>query len=201
MSLIVESSQTFVAHIVAQRGPSGEHSPEGQDIWHAEAMNDGTSSTPAGRTAAPVRQVAHLDDTDLALIDALRADGRLSVRALADQAHISRANAYARLERLQRDGVITGFTVTVDPDRMGLATAAFVSVSIEQDSWRRVAQALSAIPGVDRVALVGAEFDILVQVRAHDNHELRDVVLGQIQAVPGVRATRTWLIFDEWTTA
>ena len=164
-------------------------------------MNDGTTSSVTPPTGASGRQVARLDDTDLAIIDALRADGRLSVRALADQTHISRANAYARLERLQRDGVITGFTVTVDPDRMGLATAAFVSVSIEQDSWRRVAQSLSEIPGVERVALVGAEFDILVQVRAHDNHELRDVVLGQIQAVPGVRATRTWLIFDEWSTA
>jgi DNA-binding Lrp family transcriptional regulator len=143
---------------------------------------------------------AAVDDTDRAIIDALRADGRLSVRALAEQVHISRAGAYARLERLQRDGVITGFTATVDPDRLGLATAAFVSVSIEQDSWRRVAQALSDLPGVERIALVGAEFDILVQVRAHDNHELRDVVLGQIQAVPGVRATRTWLIFDEWAT-
>ena len=164
-------------------------------------MNEGTTSTPQRRVAAQGRRVAQLDETDLSIVDALRADGRLSVRALAEQTHISRANAYARLERLQRDGVITGFTVTVDPDRMGLATSAFVSVSIEQDSWRRVAQGLSEIPGVQRVALVGAEFDILVQVRAHDNHELRDVVLGQIQAVPGVRATRTWLIFDEWETA
>ncbi|WP_238695235.1 Lrp/AsnC family transcriptional regulator [Ornithinimicrobium flavum] len=144
--------------------------------------------------------MAATDETDRAIIEALRSDGRLSVRALAEATHISRANAYARLDRLQREGVITGFTVTVDPDRMGLATAAFVSVSIEQDTWRRVATDLSAIPGVERVALVGAEFDILVQVRAHDNHELRDVVLGQIQAVPGVRATRTWLIFDEWAT-
>lgn len=144
--------------------------------------------------------MVQVDDTDRALITALRADGRLSVRALAEQVHISRANAYARLERLQRDGVITGFTVLVDPDRMGLATAAYVSVSIEQDSWRRVTRALSALPGVERISLVGAEFDVLVQVRAHDNHELRDVVLSQIQSVPGVRGTRTWLIFDEWTT-
>lgn len=200
MSLIVESSQTFVAPIVAQARRTGELSRRGQDVWHDGRMNDDTTSTVVRRAPVPVRQVAHLDETDLSMIDALRTDGRLSVRALADQSHISRANAYARLERLQRDGVITGFTVTVDPDRMGLATSAFVSVSIEQDSWRRVAKALSAIPGVERVALVGAEFDILVQVRAHDNHELRDVVLGQIQAVPGVRATRTWLIFDEWTT-
>lgn len=160
-------------------------------------MSEPSSSSVTRRTPAVPRQVAQLDDTDRAVIDALRADGRLSVRALADQVHISRANAYARLERLQKDGVITGFTVTVDPDRMGLGTAAFVSVSIEQDSWRRVTRALSELPGVERIALVGAEFDILVQVRAHDNHELRDVVLGQIQSVPGVRGTRTWLIFDE----
>ncbi|AXH96436.1 Lrp/AsnC family transcriptional regulator [Ornithinimicrobium avium] len=160
-------------------------------------MDERSSSTSDRRTSPVARQVAHLDDTDRAMIDALRADGRLSVRALADQVHISRANAYARLERLRREGVITGFTATVDPDRMGLGTAAFVSVSIEQDSWRRVTRALSELPGVERISLVGAEFDILVQVRAHDNHELRDVVLGQIQSVPGVRGTRTWLIFDE----
>ena len=160
-------------------------------------MNEDTSSGAVRHTVPPVRQVVQLDNTDRAMIDALRADGRLSVRALAEQVHISRANAYARLERLQRDGVITGFTATVDPDRMGLGTSAFVSVSIEQDTWRRVTRDLSELPGVERISLVGAEFDILVQVRAHDNHELRDVVLGQSQSVPGVRGPRTWLIFDE----
>lgn len=155
-------------------------------------------STPEPAAAGPVRQVAGLDETDLQIVDALRADGRLSVRALAEQVHISRANAYARLQRLQRDGVITGFTARVDPDRLGLTTGAYVSVSIEQNTWREVLEALTALPGVERVALVGAEFDLLVEVRARDNHELRDVVLGRIQAVPGVRATRTWLMFDEW---
>lgn len=162
-------------------------------------MTRENSSEVRGSASPVVRQVAQLDDTDRAMIDALRADGRLSVRALAGQVHISRANAYARLERLQEDGVITGFTVTVDPDRMGLGTHAFVSVSIEQNSWRRVTQALTELPGVQRISLVGAEFDVLVQVRAHDNHELRDVVLGQIQSIAGVRGTRTWLIFDEVT--
>lgn len=160
-------------------------------------MNDDRSSEETSGPASSKRQVVRLDDTDRAIIDTLRADGRLSVRALADRTHISRANAYARLDRLQRDGVITGFTATVDSDRMGLGTSAFVSVSIEQDTWRRVTRDLSVLPGVERISLVGAEFDLLVLVRAHDNHELRDVVLGQIQSVPGVRGTRTWLIFDE----
>jgi len=65
-----------------------------------------------------------IDDTDLAIIHALRVDGRLSVRALAEQVHISRANAYARLERLRHDGVITGFTALVAPEHLGLGTSA-----------------------------------------------------------------------------
>ena len=186
--------------MVVQPGRIARTTGTGRDVWHNESVNDDTPSAVPQASGSPVRQVASVDGTDHAIIAALRADGRLSVRALAEQVHISRANAYARLERLQRDGVITGFTVTVDPDRLGLNTSAFVSVSIEQDSWRSVARALSELPGVERLALVGAEFDILVQVRAHDNHELRDTVLGRIQALPGVRATRTWLIFDEWST-
>ena len=138
-----------------------------------------------------------VDDTDRRIVTALQRDGRMSVRALAEQVHVSRAGAYARLQRLRDEGVITGFTAVVSPEKVGLGTSAYVSVSIEQNSWRQVSCAMRALPGVEQVALVGAEFDVLVQVRTRDNHELRDVVLEQIQAVPGVKATRTWLIFEE----
>lgn len=144
-----------------------------------------------------VGERARVDEVDRRIIRALQADGRLSVRSLAEQVHISRANAYARLERLQEDGVITGFTATVAPEHLGLGTSAYVSVSIEQNTWKPVAGALRRVPCVEQVALVGAEFDALVTVRCRDNHELRDTVLEQIQAIPGVKATRTWLIFEE----
>jgi DNA-binding Lrp family transcriptional regulator len=47
------------------------------------------------------------------------------------------------------------------------------------------------------VALVGGDFDILLLVRTPDNSTLRDVVLERLQALEGVRSTRTWLIFEE----
>lgn len=138
-----------------------------------------------------------VDETDRAIIRVLRADGRVSVRTLAERVHISRANAYSRLERLRETGVITGFSADVAPEHLGLGTSAYVSVSIEQNTWKPVAAALRQVPCVERVALVGAEFDALVTVRCQDNHELRDTVLERIQAIPGVKATRTWLIFEE----
>ena len=56
-----------------------------------------------------------LDDVDRRIVAALVEDGRLSVNGLAGQVGVSRATAYARLDRLRSEGVITGFTATVDP--------------------------------------------------------------------------------------
>ncbi|GAB97305.1 DNA-binding Lrp family transcriptional regulator [Kineosphaera limosa] len=138
-----------------------------------------------------------IDETDRSLVRELVADGRASVRGLAQRLHISRANAYARLERLLSDGVIRGFTARVDPEKAGLATSAYVTLSIEQNAWREVSQALRDIEYVEHFALVGAEVDVVVLVRTPDNATLRRVVLEQIQAVRGVKDTRTWLIFGE----
>ncbi len=119
------------------------------------------------------------------------------MRTLAEHVHVSRANVYSRVERLLSDGVITGFSVHVDPERAGLGTSAYVLLSIQQNAWRDVATALGALPYVEHFALVGGDFDVLALVRAPNNAELRHVVLERIQDVPGVRSTRTWLVFDE----
>ena len=138
-----------------------------------------------------------LDDTDRRIIAALEADGRLSGRALAERVTISRANAYARLERLVADGVITGFTATVDPLKVGLTTSAYVTLSVRQNSWRDLRQRLREIPEVRHMALMGGEFDVMLLVRAADNNALRRVVLEQLQTIPGVLSTKTFLIFED----
>ncbi|HWN31491.1 MAG TPA: Lrp/AsnC family transcriptional regulator [Pseudonocardia sp.] len=141
--------------------------------------------------------VESLDEIDRRIVDELRVDGRLSVRALAEQVRISRANAYARLERLTSTGVITGFTANVDPVRLGLSTSAYITLSVRQNSWRDLKARLRDIPEVRHMALVGGDFDVILLVRAADNAALRRVVLDQLQAVPGVLATRTFLIFED----
>jgi DNA-binding Lrp family transcriptional regulator len=141
-----------------------------------------------------------LDEIDRQIVEALTRDGRLSIRALADQVHISRANAYARVERLTTTGVITGFTATVDPLKLGLATSAYVTLSLRQSSWRTLREQLQAIPEVKHIALVGGDFDAILLVRAADNAGLRRVVLEKLQAIPEVLATRTALIFEDLGT-
>ncbi|WP_129666857.1 Lrp/AsnC family transcriptional regulator [Phytoactinopolyspora endophytica] len=138
-----------------------------------------------------------LDNIDRAILGELQQDGRMSVRTLAERVHVSRANAYARINRLLSDGVITGFSADIDAERAGLGTSAYVLLSIQQNTWRDVADALSQLPFVEHYALVGGDFDVLTLVRTPNNAELRRIVLERIHEIPGVRSTRTWLIFDE----
>jgi DNA-binding Lrp family transcriptional regulator len=61
-----------------------------------------------------------LDDVDRKIIAELTRDGRLSVTTVAENVHISRAHAYARISRLTSTGVLTKFTDLVDPVKAGL---------------------------------------------------------------------------------
>jgi DNA-binding Lrp family transcriptional regulator len=160
-------------------------------------MADQVSDKQAPKRSMVGRSVRPLDGPDRRILSELIRDARMSIRSLAERVHVSRANVYARVDRLVADGVITGFSAQIAHERAGLGTSAYVSLSIEQNSWREVSAALGRLPYVEHLSMLGADFDVLVLVRAPDNVALRDLVLDRIQAIPGVQTTRTWLVFDE----
>ncbi|GAA2372724.1 Lrp/AsnC family transcriptional regulator [Dactylosporangium salmoneum] len=145
--------------------------------------------------------MAELDETDRRIVDKLRGNSRMSMRALAAALHISRANVYTRVARLERDGVITGYTAIIDPQRYGHALSAYVYLKVQQQSWKRLQDRLLSIPEVDHAALVSGEHDIVLLVRTRDTAALRDLVLTRLQEMPEVLSTQTDLIFDETTPA
>lgn len=147
-----------------------------------------------GGADLPVRP---LDSTDRAIVRLLQRDGRASVRSVAEQVHVSRANAYARINRLIDDGVIRGFTARVDQERAGQGASAYITLKIVQNSWRTVRDQLRELPGATHIALVSGDFDVLLMVHTADNRSLRELVLTRIQSMPEVLSTRTLLIFEE----
>lgn len=138
-----------------------------------------------------------LDAIDRQMIDELRRDGRVSVPVLAERLGIARATAYTRFDRLVDEGVIRGFTATVDPARLGLRVAALVMVDVAQDEWREAQADLAAIEAVEWVGLATGQFDIVLRLRCADLDELRDVVLRQLHAVPAVTSAQTVVLLDE----
>lgn len=151
-------------------------------------------ATPAeGQKKTPVA----LDEIDHAIMEQLSKDGRMSVAALAQAVHISRAHCYSRMNRLIDSGVITGFTATIDPVRSGRGASAYVMLKSRQHSWRELKAEILKVPEVEHLALVSGSFDVLVLVRAKDNQDLRRLVFEQFQHLPGVVDAQTHIIFED----
>ena len=147
---------------------------------------------PSDGAAPPV-----LDDIDRRIVGALVEDGRLSVNELASRVGVSRATAYSRLDRLRAEGVITGFTATVDPAKLGLGVAALILVNVEQNEWRAARDELLHLPGVEYLAFTSGGFDMVVLVRVASIEALRDVVLDHLHGATHVRSTQTVFVLDE----
>lgn len=156
-------------------------------------MNKVSNNGP--RNHAPRGQ--SVDEIDRRILRVLAAEGRITVTDLAERVSISRANAYARLERLQTAGVIQGFGARIDPRAVGLEVAALIFLAIEQAEWRDVRARLLEIPEVEFVGFATGDFDFIVLVRAMHTDELRDVVLERFLALPGIRKTQTVLLLDD----
>nr|WP_254075891.1 Lrp/AsnC family transcriptional regulator [Streptomyces sp. P3] len=174
---------------------SGGSQPPGGSAPGGPQPSAGTA--PAPSAGAPLPPPRPLDAIDQDILQMLQADGRASIRSVAERVHVSRANAYARINRLIEDGVIRGFGARVDHERAGQGTSAYITLTIVQNSWRTVREQLRRLPGASHIALVGGDFDVLLLVHTPDNRALREVVLTRLQAIPEVLSTRTLLVFEE----
>lgn len=138
-----------------------------------------------------------LDAIDRDILRILQTDGRASIRSVAERVHVSRANAYARINRLIEDRVIRGFGARINHERAGQGASAYITLKIVQNSWRTVREQLQELPGATHIALVSGDFDVLLLVHAPDNRTLRELVLTRLQSIPEVLSTRTLLVFEE----
>src|SRR4051812_16571644 len=198
-------------HLPIVRSPThfGYRAPQAVDKRFSTACNERRTSTAGRRGDMATEQMAEgpesgavppprpLDAIDQDILQILQADGRASIRSVSERVHVSRANAYARINRLIEDGVIRGFGARVNHERAGQGTSAYITLKIVQNSWRTVREQLRQLPGASHIALVGGDFDVLLLVHTPDNKALRELVLPRLQAMPEVLSTRTLLVFEE----
>ncbi|QTX03814.1 Lrp/AsnC family transcriptional regulator [Agromyces archimandritae] len=155
------------------------------------------STREPGTGQVPGRSAQALDDVAYEILGVLREHGRISIAALAERVGISRASAYARVEALTRDGVITGFSARVDPGRAGLAICALVFVTIHPQAWGVFRAALAEMPEVEYCAITTGEHDAMLLVRATDVAGIHDFATGVVAQVPAVKAVVSVVVLDE----
>ena len=134
-----------------------------------------------------------VDELDQKLITLLRHKARRSISDLALDAGVSRATARARLERLEKDGHILGYTVILRADTVEQAVRGIMMIAIEGHVTERVVKALGGFSEISEIHTTNGRWDLIAEINADTLTDF-DSVLRRVRLVPGITNSETNLL-------
>lgn len=138
-----------------------------------------------------------LDRTDLRILRALQAEGRLTNAELATRVNASPATCHRRTQRLFEEGYITGVRAEIAPTAIGLGALVMVGVVLDRSTPESFAAFEGAVLELKEVLdcnLVAGDFDYLLKIRVRDMADFNRLHGHKLIALPGVRQTRTFFV-------
>ncbi len=134
-----------------------------------------------------------LDAIDRKLMASLRENSRLPVSQLATMLDIPRTQVYARLERLENEGIIDGYTVRMGQAYSKSRLRAHVMIKTLPRLCQEVEISLADISEISAIYAISGEYDIIVLVEAPDSIEMNELI-NRIGLLDGVERTTTSVI-------
>lgn len=147
---------------------------------------------------APAPQTTvHLDAVDRQLLLLLARDARMSQRGLARELRMSPPAIGDRISRLEREGVIRGYSVTIDWSVLGYVTCYLAVTARPEADQGAVMSQLYELPEVEDVLVITGSLDMLVRLQVRDHVHLRRFLLEHVWQLDGVQRTETFLSLAE----
>ena len=137
-----------------------------------------------------------LDKLDHDLIALLRKDARAPAAMLAKQLKASRSTVQNRIVRLQRAGVLLGFTVRLASEQAGHPVRAITQIEVRGGAGDKVIAALKRLPEVVSVYSTNGRWDLVAEVRVADLAGF-DLALRRMRDIDGIAASETSLLLAE----
>jgi len=148
-------------------------------------------------TAPLPSEPVKLDATDRRLLALLAADARASQRKLARDLHMSPPAVGERISRLERLGVVRGYTVSIDWAALGYDSVFLAVTAVQGADQAAILQTLRSLPEVEEIVVITGSMDMLARLRVRDHAHLRHVLLSEIWRIDGVQRTETFVALAE----
>lgn len=137
-----------------------------------------------------------MDSIDRQIVALLRDDARRSYQNIGQRVSLSAPAVKRRVDRLERAGVIRGYSANLDPAAFGWGTHAFVELFCEgRLSGAAVRDAVADHPEVEGAYTIAGAPSAILHVRATDTQHLEQA-LERIREVPGVTRTQTQVVLS-----
>ncbi|RDE22770.1 winged helix-turn-helix transcriptional regulator [Motiliproteus coralliicola] len=141
-----------------------------------------------------------LDRIDRNILRQLQNNGRMSYVDLAAEVGLSTTPCLERVRRLEKDGIIRGYSANLDPRALEAGLLVFVEISLTYRSntiFEDFKREVLKIPQVMECHLVSGEFDYLIKARISEMSAYRELLGELLISLPNVDKSRSYIVMEE----
>lgn len=142
-----------------------------------------------------------LDEVDSRLLAALQKNAHLTAQELGEMLNLSASQAGRRRQRLEAEGLITGYSARLDPGRLGLSVQAFVQVQMARhgaETATTFARLVASQPEIVSAWTLTGEADYLLRVYCTDLGALNRLIHQVLLAHPSVTRVQSQIVMDQF---
>src|SRR6185369_1729166 len=138
-----------------------------------------------------------IDKFDLAILIILQQDARASLQEISKRVGLSSTPCWTRIKRMEREGIIQGYTVRVDPIAIGLTDTVIVQVTLEShtdETLYEFGRAIAQIPEVLEAYLVSGDYDYYIRIAVRDTRDYERLLREKLYKIPGIRHSKSHFV-------
>jgi Lrp/AsnC family transcriptional regulator, leucine-responsive regulatory protein len=135
-----------------------------------------------------------MDQIDRKILRALQTNARASLQEIGQAVGLSTSPCWERIRKLEKAGVIEGYTVRLNAQGLGLADTVLVQVTLDSHSdntLEKFGETLAAIPEVIEAYLVSGEYDYLLRVAVKDTRDYERLLRERLYKIKGIRHSKS----------
>ena len=144
-----------------------------------------------------------LDEKDLKILEILKQNSKLTTQQIAKQLNIPITTIHNRIKKLEKLGIIKGYTLVLDYKQLGKSILAYVLVTVNYNlpsgkklSQENIAKNIKKFSNVEEIDLMTGATDILVKVRVKDIDELNEFIIKKLREIDGIDKTQTMIVLS-----
>lgn len=137
-----------------------------------------------------------MDNIDEKILECLKENARQKASVIAEQISLSVSAVIERIHKLEKGGIIRGYTVVLDHKKLGNGLMAYVEVSLEHPKYyENFTARIKAHPGIMSCSYITGDFDFLLKVMT-DSSEGLEKIHREIKEIKGVMSTKTYFVLS-----
>ena len=147
---------------------------------------------------------AKLDEKDLYILTLIQENSKLTANQIAKKTNTPITTVFAKIKRMEEMGIIKQYRAILSPEKLNLATAAFILASVSYRTkddekpitQRDVAEEIARFPEVQEVHIITGDWDLLVKLRAENVEAIGKFVVDNLRRIKGLDKTLTCMVFE-----